>query len=473
MLFHRQRLGIILLFLSDVVILFFIAILALFVRHMLPLVVPVFPEFSMHFSHVLWFFLIWIAILSYEGAYTKKFTFWDELKLLWKTSCFSTLAILTVVSLGKFSYAVSRTVIISMGFLSIAMFPFLRIAAKRTLIRIGLLNSKVLIIGVDDMGKRTLHALKREPNLGYDIVGFVDENEPKGSHFLEGIKVHGNLQRIEQYVTKCDIQDVVIASDKIDKDQLIKLSNKLQHKVKNVLYIPDFPGLAVIGTELRHFFHDQLLALKIKNNLAQPLNYFIKKLFDYTVSLILFFILIIPILIISFLIRMTSQGPAILKQQRIGENGKLFMCYKFRTMYSDADERLASILMTDAEARAEWQAYWKLQNDPRVTKIGSFLRKTSLDELPQIWNVMRGEMSLIGPRPYLPREWDSLQEYSEIIHSVQPGITGLWQIRGRSNSTYEQRLSLDTWYVRNWNLWLDVMILIKTVSVVLKMEGAR
>jgi undecaprenyl-phosphate galactose phosphotransferase len=187
----------------------------------------------------------------------------------------------------------------------------------------------------------------------------------------------------------------------------------------------------------------------------------------------LFFLLIIPMLIISIIIRMTSQGPAIFKQQRIGKNGEPFMCYKFRTMYSDADERLKDILVRDPEARAEWQAYWKLQNDPRVTKIGNFLRKTSLDELPQIWNVLKGEMSLIGPRPYLPREWDSLKEYSEIIHSVQPGITGLWQIRGRSNATYEQRLSLDSWYVRNWNIWLDIMILIKTLSVVIKKEGAR
>jgi len=420
-----------------------------------------------------WFFLVWIGLLLYEGAYSKKFTYWDELKLLWKTSFFSTLAILTIVSLGQLSVSVSRIVILLMGLLAILIFPLLRVTSKKLLIRAGLLKSKVLIIGAEDMGKRTLHALRREPNLGYDVVGFIDENEPKTAQCIDGVKVHGHFQHVDRYVMKCDIQDVVVASEKIDKGQLVHLINKLQHKVKNVLYIPDFSGMAVIGTELRHFFHDQMLALKIKNNLAQPLNYFIKKLFDYTVSLILFFLLIIPILIIAVLIRMTSQGPAIFKQQRIGKDGELFMCYKFRTMYVDADERLKNILITDPKARAEWQAYWKLQNDPRVTKIGNFLRQTSLDELPQIWNVLKGEMSLIGPRPYLPREWDSLKEYSEIIHSVQPGITGLWQVRGRSNATYEQRLSLDSWYVRNWNLWIDIMILIKTLSVVLKMEGAR
>jgi undecaprenyl-phosphate galactose phosphotransferase len=142
-------------------------------------------------------------------------------------------------------------------------------------------------------------------------------------------------------------------------------------------------------------------------------------------------------------------------------------------MYRDADERLKSILANDPEARREWETFWKLKDDPRVTPVGRFLRNTSLDELPQIFNVLMGEMTLVGPRPYLPREWDALEEHSDIIHGVQPGITGLWQVSGRSNSSYEQRLSLDSWYVRNWNLWLDIVILMKTIKVVIKKEGAR
>jgi undecaprenyl-phosphate galactose phosphotransferase len=183
--------------------------------------------------------------------------------------------------------------------------------------------------------------------------------------------------------------------------------------------------------------------------------------------------MIIPIVVVSIIIKLTSRGPAIFKQQRLGKDGKLFLCYKFRTMYEDADERIRTILATDQEAREEWQMHWKLKNDPRITKVGNFLRKTSLDELPQIWNVLKGEMSLVGPRPYLPREWELLKEHSEIIHSVHPGITGLWQVSGRSDSSYEKRISLDSWYVRNWNLWLDIVILIRTVHVVLTKEGAR
>ncbi len=471
MLFQRQRLGLIILFLSDVVILFLTLLIAIQIRRVLPNIIPGYPEFYIKLEYFWWFFPVWMAVLVHEGAYTKKLTFWDEVKLLWRTSFFSTIAILTIVTLGKVSY-LSRTFILLIGLFTLILFPLLRISVKRWILHIGLLKSKVLILGTNDIAKRTVDALQKEPNMGYEVIGYVDDDETSKKRDINGIKVHGHFGRLERYLNNCDIQDIVIATQGIDKSSLADLINRLQHKARSVLYIPDLSGMAVVGTELVHFFQDQFIALEIKNNLARPLNFFIKKLFDYTVSFLLFLVLIVPLIIISILIRLTSPGPAIFKQQRLGKDGELFLCYKFRTMYEDADERIKTIIATDQDAKEEWQTYWKLKNDPRITKVGNFLRKTSLDELPQIWNVLKGEMSLVGPRPYLPREWDSLKEHSEIIHSVHPGITGLWQVSGRSDSSYEKRLSLDAWYVRNWNLWLDIVILIRTVRVVLKKEGA-
>ncbi len=471
MLFQRQRLGLIILFLSDVVILFLTLLIAIQIRRVLPNIIPGYPEFYIKLEYFWWFFPVWMAVLVHEGAYTKKLTFWDEVKLLWRTSFFSTIAILTIVTLGKVSY-LSRTFILLIGLFTLILFPLLRISVKRWILHIGLLKSKVLILGTNDIAKRTVDALQKEPNMGYEVIGYVDDDETSKKRDINGIKVHGHFGRLERYLNNCDIQDIVIATQGIDKSSLADLINRLQHKARSVLYIPDLSGMAVVGTELVHFFQDQFIALEIKNNLARPLNFFIKKLFDYTVSFLLFLVLIVPLIIISILIRLTSPGPAIFKQQRLGKDGELFLCYKFRTMYEDADERIKTIIATDQDAKEEWQTYWKLKNDPRITKVGNFLRKTSLDELPQIWNVLKGEMSLVGPRPYLPREWDSLKEHSEIIHSVHPGITGLWQVSGRSDSSYEKRLSLDSWYVRNWNLWLDIVILIRTVHVVLKKEGA-
>ncbi|HCD38618.1 MAG TPA: undecaprenyl-phosphate galactose phosphotransferase WbaP, partial [Candidatus Omnitrophica bacterium] len=147
--------------------------------------------------------------------------------------------------------------------------------------------------------------------------------------------------------------------------------------------------------------------------------------------------------------------------------------YKFRTMYEDAEERLKEILATDPEAKEEWEKYWKLKNDPRITKVGGWLRSSSLDELPQVLNILKGEMSLIGPRPYLPREQEFLAEEAHTILRLPPGITGLWQVSGRSNTDYNFRLAMDSWYVKNWDLWLDVMIVFKTIGVVLNREGAR
>lgn len=177
--------------------------------------------------------------------------------------------------------------------------------------------------------------------------------------------------------------------------------------------------------------------------------------------------------LISLIIKFSTEGPAIYSHKRIGKKGKEFKCYKFRTMYINADEKLKEILAKDPEKKKEWETYWKLKDDPRVTKIGSFLRKTSLDELPQIFNVLKGEMSLVGPRPVVQKEIDEYyKENSYYYFMVPPGITGLWQVSGRSETSYEYRVSLDSWYVKNWNLWLDIVILLKTVKAVIKREGA-
>ena len=372
------------------------------------------------------------------------------------------------------SSEVSRAVILLMGSFSLGIFPALRITVKRLLINSGMLKSRVLIVGTGDMGKRTLDALRREPNLGYEVVGFIDENRSGKKHSIGGVKIYGRLLQIERYVKSGDIQDVVIAVPGIDKEKLSRLINKLQHKVKNVLYIPDVAGMAATGTELRHFFHDQLLAIEIKNNLAKPFNYFAKRMFDYIVGIVLLISLSIPLAVISIMIRLTSPGPAIFKHRRIGRHGQSFYCYKFRTMYKDSEERLMRILEKDPGARDEWEKSWKLKDDPRITKIGNFLRKTSLDELPQIFNVLKGEMSLVGPRPVVQDEITKYyKDAAKLCFSVLPGITGLWQVSGRSDTSYEHRISLDSWYVRNWNLWLDIVILLKTIHVVLKKEGAR
>jgi Undecaprenyl-phosphate galactose phosphotransferase WbaP len=176
--------------------------------------------------------------------------------------------------------------------------------------------------------------------------------------------------------------------------------------------------------------------------------------------------------LIAFFIKLDSSGPTLYRQERIGRNGKRFQALKFRTMIVDAEAELAVCFARDENLRLEWELNHKLKNDPRLTRVGAFLRKTSLDELPQLWNVLAGDMSLVGPRPIVAAEMEKYGRVFEDYARVRPGLTGLWQVSGRNDTDYERRIRLDRYYVRNWSVWFDIWILAKTVPVVLLGKGA-
>lgn len=200
---------------------------------------------------------------------------------------------------------------------------------------------------------------------------------------------------------------------------------------------------------------------------------FLKRTVDVTASAAALLLLSPVFLVTSIAIRNDSEGPAMFTQKRIGKDGKLFEIYKFRTMVPDADEKLKKLLEEDEEARQEYKINKKLKNDPRITKVGSFLRKTSIDELPQLLNVLKGDMSLVGPRPYLPREMEDMGDYYDKIIESKPGITGLWQVSGRSNTTFDERLEFDMEYNENKSFFYDMGLLVKTAGSVVKGEGAE
>ena len=208
------------------------------------------------------------------------------------------------------------------------------------------------------------------------------------------------------------------------------------------------------------------------HNLTFKINLFIKRFLD--VFLIVFFIpILLPVfLILIFLTKITSKGPVFYGHKRVGKNGKEFKCWKFRSMCIDADKKLDEILKNNPQMRAEWEKERKFQNDPRVTKFGKFLRKTSLDELPQLINILIGQMSFVGPRPVTEPELARYGKYKDYVLSVTPGLSGMWQTSGRSETEYEERINLDLYYIQNWSIWLDLWILIKTLYVVVKGRGA-
>ena len=476
----RSAIGISLLVCSDLLILGIIIFFSVTVRKsLLPGIFHSMPDFEFRPWKYHWIFPFWLVVLAYNGAYTKRFTFWDEVRALWKTTFIISVAAVTLLFIGKAGALISRAFLFSGCFLSLVFFPLLRPSMKRLIYRLGFLKRKLLILGSGDAALMALRVVRREKNLGYDVAGFIGDSPDMGGEGsnkkerIEGMKVHGFLDKAQRYIDRCGIHDVLIAAPGLEKERLEDIIKSVQRKAENTLYMSDVSAVTVLGAELKYFGSQEGLVIEFKNNLRSFPNYVLKKLFDFTTGLVLSAVFLVPILAVCLIIKATSKGAAFFKQRRIGKGGRPFWCYKFRTMYEDADDRLEEILKADPQARRQWETYWKLENDPRVTKVGRFLRETSLDELPQLFNVLLGQMSLVGPRPYLERERDHLLNYEETILRVPPGITGFWQTSGRNRKTFRERLALDDWYVRNWNLWLDFIILFKTVYVVLKREGAH
>ena len=241
----------------------------------------------------------------------------------------------------------------------------------------------------------------------------------------------------------------------------------------NILSVETDKKLPIENNIIKFDDNNKVLEQKEKKTFNEITYSFLKRTVDITASATALLLLSPVFLVTSLAIRKDSDGPAMFTQKRIGKDGKLFEIYKFRTMVPDADKKLFELLDKDEKAREEYKVNKKLKNDPRITKVGNFLRKTSIDELPQLINVLKGDMSLVGPRPYLPREVKDMGDYYNTIIESKPGITGLWQVSGRSNTTFEQRLEFDKEYTENKGFLYDMGLLTKTVGVVVKKNGAE
>jgi undecaprenyl-phosphate galactose phosphotransferase len=429
-----------------------------------------------YFLGIWWLPLIFLIFIAYERLYIRKLPFWDETRELLKAISASTIAVLSIVTLGKIYGDISRLTIFFLWCYGLFLFPLFRLIGKRILFTMGLWKDNVIIIGAGAAGIETARGLKTDRHLGYHVIGFLDDDENIGKDVhIDGAvyRIFGKIRHYRKFLKHLDISTVIIAIPSLPMEKSSKLTNEIQKYSKSVMLVPDIKGVALTNTELYHLFVQQLFLLKINNNLKSPYNRFIKRTFDLMLTL-LFMPFFLPLIgILGLLIKLGSPGPIIFRHTRVGHGGRLFRIYKFRSMYRDSKERLEKLLATDPASKQEWTTYFKLKNDPRVTPIGRFLRKTSLDELPQLFNVLLGEMSLVGPRPVLKDEIAKYyKEFADYYHLVRPGITGLWQVNGRNNVDYEARVGLDTWYVLNWSLWLDIVILLKTFRVVLNKEGA-
>lgn len=426
---------------------------------------------------VLWF---WVLL----EHYSRRRPFWDELREIVRV--IATMFMVAGATIFLAGVESAPSVLLSVWLFNLLLIPLARTAIRGVLDCLALWQMPTVIIGAGENARDAAAALMSEKSMGYQVVALVD---------VEGTDTAANpnqvtqsfppviafpmsntasiQQQLEDLLEEQGQPQIVVALDTLNTPENQQLVQYLSASARNIHIIPAIRGLPLFGTQASHFFSHEVLFLTVRNNLSRRSYQWIKRTFDITVASLILALLAPLMLYVAWRIWREDGGPVIFHQPRLARNNGEFPFLKFRSMVKDADQILARWREKNS---AEWQEYYannfKLKNDPRVLSIGDWIRATSVDELPQLINVIRGEMSLVGPRPLLARE---LSEYGQTINlyrQSRPGLTGLWQVSGRSSTKFSDRANLDAWYVQNWSLWYDIAILFKTVDVVFNRRGA-
>lgn len=326
----------------------------------------------------------------------------------------------------------------------------------------------VIILGAGRAGEQVIKSLRKHTHIGLRPIVAVDDDIDRWG-YIHGIPVIGGLEVVPDLADKLKIDHAIIAMPNVPRTKQLEIILKYSKYFSHTTIIPELFGLSSLWVSTRDL--GGILGLEVQQSLLRKSSLIKKRIFDIIVSLLLIAILIPIYTLIALAIRLDSKGKILFKQKRLGINASVFKIFKFRTMHRDAERRLHHILKENDKLRCEYDIYHKIKNDPRMTRVGRFLRKFSLDELPQFINVLKGEMSLIGPRAYLIWERDKFSEHDELILQVKPGISGLWQVTDHNQSSFDERKITDIYYIRNWSMFLDFYIFARTIGVVLGGNG--
>ncbi|GHT50809.1 undecaprenyl-phosphate galactose phosphotransferase WbaP [Spirochaetia bacterium] len=424
-----------------------------------------FRSFVTYWPYLLVFIVFFIVFGLYPGVSVAPA---DELKRFVSASLLSHGEVIIaryimdqVVGPISIAFAISFVV-------SIFFFLFGRSIMRTFLRKTKLGVIPAVVFGAGDSARRLIDKMLDKKS-GYRPVLILDTDPNTGSHYRD-IPVLHDTSIGEKIVATYNIKMAVVAFDNITQSGLSKVMRRSVSAFRYSILIPDFSQISSIWTSVRDF--DGILGFATNNNLNMPWNLFIKRFIDILIVTIGGLILLPALLFVALLVKCTSKGPVLYGQPRIGKNGLHYKMWKFRSMRIDAEARLEDMLKNNPEARKEWDENRKIKNEPRVTPFGKFIRRYSIDEFPQFLNVLAGEMSLVGPRPLLLDEVPKYGKDFTRIVSVIPGLTGLWQVSGRSNTDYSERIAFGTYYLQSWSVWLDIWILYKTVSVVINGRGA-
>jgi undecaprenyl-phosphate galactose phosphotransferase len=389
-------------------------------------------------------FILFIFINFSLGLYTKRNDFWEELRLSYMAAFLLLIATVMTLFITKSSEEFSRTLYILMFFNLLFTVPLGRLTCKRILYKLGLWHINAFLVGNDVQINKLKNDLTINWYLGYRSIS---------------------------HIKKANI--VFIATRDMSISKLENLIHRYKKQVQEVIIIPFLHNISFANAEIIDLRIGRISFINIQNQLYIPKNIFIKKSAEFLLIILSAPFIMLSLFIIALIIKLDSKGAVFFKQKRLGRDGNIFECYKFRTMHTENEHLLQEYLASHPKEIENYSKYHKYQNDPRITGVGKYLRRFSLDELPQIINVLRFEMNLIGPRPYMINEKGKIGKDLETILHVRPGLTGLWQISGRNDLDFFERTELDVWYIQNWSLWLDFIIFLKTFIVLATRRGAK
>ncbi len=463
------------LVISDLLMISLVFRLAYFIRFELNIslfqenAVPSLPYYQ---SIVIILVPVWLAIFALAGLYNRK-------NLLGGTREYAKLfnataiGVFTVIAAGFLlpEFVFARGWLLTAWGLAFLLTSISRFFMRRLVYALrshGYFLSPALIIGANDEGLSLATQLMSWKTSGFLVVGFIDKKIASGESVIDHARCLGSLNDLESVVKRYDVEEIILASSAFSsRDGLLEIFKR--YGVASGVNVRMSSGLYEIittGLTVNEFAYVPLV--EINQVRLSGIDKVLKLIMDYSLTIPAMIVLIPMYIVIGTAIKLGSPGPAFHRRRVMGVNGRPFDAFKFRTMYINGDE----ILEAHPELKEELDRNHKLKDDPRVTRIGSILRKTSLDEFPQFINVLRGEMSLVGPRMISPEEIREYNQWDINLLTVRPGITGLWQVSGRSDVTYEQRVRYDMHYIRNWTIWLDIQLLFQTIPAVIRRRGA-
>jgi len=446
--------------------------LGYYVRYHLQLFRPVLDAnvapYTAYLAFQAGYVLLLLIFLTMDGVYRQRRggSWFEELYRIANATT-TVGVILSVVTFIVLPVVYSRLLILEAAFFTIALLSGARLAQRliqSELRRRGAGVDRLLIVGVGEIGRAVMRNLVAHPEMGYAIIGFVDDDPGKGD--LGRYKALGNLDNLEALLKAERVDDVIITLPWMYQRKIIELVRACKTVGVRARVVPDIFQLSVNQMDFDDIGGIPLIG--IKEATIPRAGRLVKRALDSVLALLVLVLALPLILIIALIIRLESPGPVLFKQTRVGEGEKPFSIYKFRSMRERAEEEQERLKQLN-EASGP---LFKIKDDPRLTRFGRFLRQTSLDELPQLINVLRGEMSLVGPRPGLPQEVAQYQPWHRQRLEVSPGMTGLWQVSGRSGLSFDEMCLLDIYYIENWSLGLDLIIMLRTIPHVLFGSGA-